>query len=241
MEDAQFDFQWGVREKLPDGEIRWRVDLRGAGEDTLSQFTEETSLPFAIFGISPNPGSRFLWRLTGEGSQPGEAEWQPFCEPSPWGYFTVGARPPVNAPPWTIDIPEVPTPTPMPTPTPTPTPTTCIPMATAFQNATCRFGPDQMYVELGYLLQGESAVVEGRDAAMTWWWIVNPDAAGHCWVWSGLVDVTCDPRGLPVIAAPPTPTPTDLPGCMVRPLTGGAPICVVPCPEDAAPGDPCTP
>jgi hypothetical protein len=72
-------------------------------------------------------------------------------------------------------------------------------------NLTCRAGPDSAYKDLGYLLQGESETIEGRDLESTWWWILNPDWQGHCWVWAGGVDATCIPDDLPVITAPPLP------------------------------------
>jgi predicted outer membrane repeat protein len=39
----------------------------------------------------------------------------------------------------------------------------------------------------------------------------------------------------------PTPTPTVVVGCLVQQTREGDTLCVVPCPEGAVPGDPCTP
>jgi hypothetical protein len=113
-------------------------------------------------------------------------------------------------------------------------------MATAFRNATCRAGDQAEYEELGYLLEGESAPIEGRNADSSWWWILNPDWQGHCWVWDGLVEVTGDTSGVPIIAVDPLPE-TEPEGCMVSSALGAAPVCVVPCPEGARPGTPCEP
>jgi hypothetical protein len=60
-----------------------------------------------------------------------------------------------------------------------------------------------------YLLEGQSASIDGRNAEWTWWWIERVDGNGHCWVWDGRVTVQGDTSDVPVIAAPPTPTPAD--------------------------------
>lgn len=100
---------------------------------------------------------------------------------------------------------------PSPTASVTVTATPCTYQVEATKNLTCRFGPDTVYQPLGYLLEGESAAVEGVNTEETWLWILNPDANGHCWVWEGGVEATC-PSEVPVIAAPPTPVPpTDTP------------------------------
>jgi RNA polymerase sigma-70 factor (ECF subfamily) len=97
-------------------------------------------------------------------------------------------------------------PSPSPTTTSTPTATPCAFMVEATMNLTCREGPDSVYDAAGYLMQSETAPVDGQNAQGTWWWIVNPDAAGHCWVWEGGVQEIC-PAIVSVIQAPPTPEP----------------------------------
>ncbi len=95
------------------------------------------------------------------------------------------------------------------TPTPTEPSTACTAVVVADVNATCRAGPGQIWDPRGYLLQGEGAPIDGRDAAGNWWWILNPDAQGHCWVWDGAVSAVCYEGEAPIILAPPTPTPLD--------------------------------
>jgi uncharacterized protein YraI len=103
------------------------------------------------------------------------------------------------------------TPTPVPTATITPTSTATLgpPMAMALKNSNCRFGPGSIYDVIGFLLDGQTAPIEGRNAEWTWWWIKRQDGPGHCWVWDQLVKVTGDTSIVPVIPVPPTPTPED--------------------------------
>lgn len=89
----------------------------------------------------------------------------------------------------------------------TPTPTTCVPFVVAKQDVNCRTGPGSVYDVLGYLLEGEMALIDGRLSDNSWWRIGNPDAAGSCWVWSSPVEAACNPENALVVAAPPTPTP----------------------------------
>lgn len=102
-----------------------------------------------------------------------------------------------------------PSPSPTLTPTPTPTPTLGPPRVTANQNSNCRAGPGTVYEVVGFLLQGQTAPVEGKNAAGTWWWIVRQDGPGHCYIWDGLVTREGDFSGVPVVPDPPTPTPAD--------------------------------
>jgi len=137
-------------------------------------------------------------------------------------------------------------PTSAPTQEPTATSTSepLVPMLFAPQNTTCRKGDSVEYEDAGYLLAGESAEVIGRNQAGTWLVIDNPDWDGICWILRAIVETEGDVDGTKVyIPAPlPTKTPTQILGCLVQsPMIGGDPVCVVPCPDDAVPGDPCTP
>jgi CSLREA domain-containing protein len=147
----------------------------------------------------------FFWRLTGY-TPSSDGSMQPFCRPTEWLSFQLGAPESLPPLPWLASAPPEPA-------EPIPDdedeavqPEPCIPTVTATMNLTCRSGPATVYDELGYLLENESAVVEGRNAESTWWWILNPDWQGHCWVWAGGVDAACIPEDLQLIAAPPLPT-----------------------------------
>ena len=95
--------------------------------------------------------------------------------------------------------------TPM-TPTASPSPT--IPAVTelvARQNANCRLGPGTAYETTGYLLQGQRALVVGRNADSNWFLIQLPGKGEQCWVSKSTVEFQGDINLLVVISAPPPP------------------------------------
>jgi len=96
-----------------------------------------------------------------------------------------------------------------PTPTIEPTPTLGPAIAIALGNSNCRYGPDSIYHIVGFLLKDERAPIDGRNAETTWWYIERQDGPGHCWVANNLTDEEGDVAGVPVVQAPPTPTPVD--------------------------------
>ncbi|MBN2554376.1 MAG: hypothetical protein JXA97_00430 [Anaerolineales bacterium] len=118
-----------------------------------------------------------------------------------------------------------------------------LPNLCAPQNTTCREGPDLRFEAAGYLMAGECSDITGLSEDGLWYVIPNPDWQGDCFVAGRLVDVSGPTGDLPIIIGPPLPAPTETPvlGCLVRPRSGGEPVCTVPCPTDADPGDPCTP
>lgn len=113
----------------------------------------------------------------------------------------------VGVEPLIVELVSPPTPVVTLTPTPVDPLPACVASVTAIQNANCRFGPETEYDILGYLLSGETAEIEGRNADSSYWWIQNPDSSGNCWIWDGLVETECDTSEVKVVAAPPTPTP----------------------------------
>lgn len=102
-----------------------------------------------------------------------------------------------------------PSPTRTPTPTITPSPTLGPAIATALENSNCRAGPSDQFDVVGYLPQGDSAPIDGRSEADTYWWIERPDGSGYCYVWQGLVETSGDVDSVPYVDDPPTPTPAD--------------------------------
>jgi hypothetical protein len=85
-------------------------------------------------------------------------------------------------------------------------------MGTLTQNANCRRGPGTIYDVVTSLQQGQVVQVDGQSAGEPrWWWIVLPEGAGHCWVSSSTMEVEGPLDQVPVIAAPPTPTPVPQP------------------------------
>lgn len=118
-----------------------------------------------------------------------------------------------------------PTPTDNPTPTLSPTPTetaTVTPTPTeepftvlAPTNVNCRWGPGTIYLEAGYLAEGQTALVDGRNYDSTWLWVKRENIAAHCWVSSAAVTVNGDPSTLPMGPSgppvnPSVPSPTNV-------------------------------
>jgi CSLREA domain-containing protein len=197
--------EWIPTGDLPDGDIRWTIDLKELAMMAGMQTTEGTSLPMSTFGVKPTAGSSFEWLVFGERLLPDGETWLPFCSPDDYRSFTI-ERPEAEEP--SPDEPEAAEPTLTATPSSElAEPMVCTPLVTALMNLTCRKGPDQAYEEAGYLLQDETAIPEGVSMDTFWYWIPNPDWLGYCFVASSGVQAECV-DGLPPIAAPPLPTAT---------------------------------
>jgi CSLREA domain-containing protein len=193
-----------------DETTRWRVDLRTPDQSLHSLTTDENSLALSEFGVEARPGGRYEWRLYGELPAGQNEPWDTICNPDAvrWFYFE---NPALEAQPALVEEPEVEE---EPEEEEPEEEAVCIPTATALMNATCREGPQSEYKDVGYLLEGESAEIEGRNAEGSWWYIFLAGKM-HCWVWSGAVETTCDVNSLSIVAAPPLPvktsTPTEVP------------------------------
>ena len=83
------------------------------------------------------------------------------------------------------------------------------PIAVALVNSNCRGGPDSIYVTVDYLLLDEQTPIVGRDAQWYWWVVERKNSSGTCWVANNLTDELGDISQVPIILAPPTPTPAD--------------------------------
>ena len=125
-------------------------------------------------------------------------------------------------------IPATPTPTGTPTPTrtptgtptstrtatPTSTPLVCEAKLTLTKNVNCRKGPGTVYDVLTSYVTGQELVIAGRNSEPEniWWYVQVPNVArAFCWISDANVQVTATgapPAScMPVIPAPPTPTP----------------------------------
>ncbi|MFV1858215.1 MAG: SdrD B-like domain-containing protein [Anaerolineales bacterium] len=80
-----------------------------------------------------------------------------------------------------------------------------VPHVTAVTDTNCRSGPGTVYEVVGYLLEGESARVEGRDEEGVWWWVQLPKRLDDCWVTDVTVNINFSPDELPYVPPPPTP------------------------------------
>jgi hypothetical protein len=102
----------------------------------------------------------------------------------------------------------------------TATPTLGPPMVSVSANTNCRAGPGDIYDYLGALLVGEEALVTGKLADESYWYIENPDAPPpQCWLWGMYATVSGDKSGIPVLTAPPTPTPENTPTPTPEPMS----------------------
>lgn len=89
-----------------------------------------------------------------------------------------------------------------------PTATACMPNVTAPTPVNVRSGPGTVYEIIGVLVEGGSATVAGKNYEGTWWYIDFPSGiGGHAWVGGSVVNASCIPATLAIIAAPPTPVP----------------------------------
>ena len=139
----------------------------------------------------------------------------PVLNPQPVAYSIEGEQtssastpsPGEGAVPPTHDEPSASVHTP--TPTIEPTPTLGPAIAIALCNSNCRYGPDNIYHIVGFLLKDERAPIDGRNAETMWWYIQRQDGPGHCWVANNLTDEEGDIASVPIVQAPPTPTPVD--------------------------------
>jgi CSLREA domain-containing protein len=217
--------EWIPSGAPPQATIRWVVHVYDEEGFGGTQATEDTRLPLSAFDITPFPGDSIVWSVQGERLLPDGETWLPFCADEAEHTFQFAEEAAET------DTPEA-------TVTATPPAACGAPSAAATMDLACRVGPSQLYEAAGYLLTGESSTIEGRNADSTWWWIVNPDWEGHCWVWGGGVETECLPEDLALIAAPPLPTETpacvrtlDQEACLAAGgawVLGAVPICQCP-------------
>jgi hypothetical protein len=188
-EDLQLS--WTPSGDLPEGDLRWIVELIELGVDADVYMTEQNSASLADIGNTPQAGSSYEWFLTGQQLLQDGETWLTFCGTAePWAFSIEGGE----------EEDE---------PAPTEELSACTtPLITALINMTCRLGPDPLYEEAGYLLQGETAVPEGVSMDSFWYWILNPDAQGHCFVAGNGVLAECV-EDLPFIESPPLPTESE--------------------------------
>ncbi len=114
----------------------------------------------------------------------------------------------------------------------TPVVEACKPSLTTNTDANVRGGPGTVYAIVGAIPQGGAAVVAGKSADGTWWYIEFPGGnGGYGWISGSITTATCIPGTLAVIAAPPTPIPptstaTSLPS--LTPTVTNTPLVLIP-------------
>ncbi len=114
----------------------------------------------------------------------------------------------------------------------TPVVEACKPSITTNTDANVRGGPGTVYNIVGAIPQGGTAVVAGKSADGTWWYIEFPGGnGGYGWISGSITTAACIPATLAVIAAPPTPIPptstaTSIPSA--TPLPTNTPLVLIP-------------
>ncbi len=66
----------------------------------------------------------------------------------------------------------------------------------------CRTGPGRSYAQVGVLNPGDRAVVVGKNEALDYWIIQNPDGAGTCWLWGYYATVHGNAALIPEVPNP---------------------------------------
>jgi CSLREA domain-containing protein len=218
---------WSPLEDMLPDPVRWTVELSRHPDPAQSETTSEEHLAFSAFGLQPDPGDIYKWRLSGEMDGSADGSWRFFCAPTDWLPFQF-ERLIVPAAP--SDTPE---PSPTPTQTPTPAPDVCV--YTAIRNANCRSSDHSESEQINILMQGESAALLALNPEFTHGQFELDQES--CWIWLGLLDGPENPFGtcnVPIIDPAPACTPElDEQACI---LAGGqmsetrttAPFCVCP-------------
>ena len=186
------------------------------------------SLPFSSFGLAPEPGSSFLWRLSGETLDPAGGQ-QAYCAPTPWRAFMIGQSPALAAPPWTFPVPEM--------------QDGCF--YTAIRNPICRASDYADSTQIAILQHGELAELIALNPELTHGKF-ELASTQQCWISLGVMDGPDDPIetcGVPEVDPQPRPADPQTPASCTTDLdreaceasggewTGGAttaPICTCP-------------
>ncbi|MBN1267544.1 MAG: CSLREA domain-containing protein [Anaerolineales bacterium] len=198
---SDITLSWTPSGNLPDGEIQWQIKLDSSTGLGGTAVTGSTSLSLSTMGVSAMQSDSYQWAVSGQKLLPDGETWLPFCAPGEPLTFQIL---PMEEETEEVEeeIVEEPTAAPTEEPAITEEPEDCEPTVTALMDLNCRVGPGTAFQNVGTLLTGESALVDGQNSAGTWVWILNPDALGHCWVWREGVEEVCMPARLQIIAEP---------------------------------------
>jgi len=197
----ELNLSWAFTGNLPEGDIQWLVNLDSSTAPGGMAPASDSSIALSAFGISPQREGTYLWSISGQQLLPDGETWLPFCNPGERLTFQILSAEDEAETEEEEEV-EEPTATPTEEPAPTEKPEDCDPTVTALLDLNCRVGPGTGFENVGTLLEGESALVDGQNSAGTWVWILNPDAMGHCWVWREGVEEVCMPERLQIIADP---------------------------------------
>ncbi|MGH2581695.1 MAG: hypothetical protein ACRDFQ_02210 [Anaerolineales bacterium] len=130
------------------------------------------------------------------------------CAPAP-----AAATPTVSETPAETATPAPPTLTPIPLDSATAifTSTPSVPqVAPISAGVNCRVGPATHWLDISYLLLGQTAQIVGSNTDTSWWYIQDPqNPGGVCWVAASVVIASGPLTGIPVVP-PPTASVTNV-------------------------------
>ncbi len=106
---------------------------------------------------------------------------------------------PSSTPTATQTATVTPTPTVTNTPTVTPTPTEAVPQGIVLMQAFCRYGPGKAYLYSHGLHEKDHVEIHGRSPSASWLWVKPDNLERHCWAAASVMEVTGDPRSVPVV------------------------------------------
>jgi len=73
-------------------------------------------------------------------------------------------------------------------------------------NTFCREGPGTIYQEVGVMNTDQESEIIAKDPTGMFWYIVNPDYPGNCWIGGNYATPVGPTTNLPVFTPPPKPT-----------------------------------
>lgn len=79
----------------------------------------------------------------------------------------------------------------------------CEAQITAAMNTTCRQGPSTYHEPVFYLLEGDTASIQGGNQDQSWWAVLPESQTDPCWVSTQTVTPTCLPDEVEKLDSPP--------------------------------------
>jgi CSLREA domain-containing protein len=84
------ELSWTPGPNLPDGQVRWVVEIVDSAGTVSMQNVEGNSVPLSDLGIDAYVQGIYGWRITGELAEPDSAAWVPLCQPDPGHFIQIG-------------------------------------------------------------------------------------------------------------------------------------------------------
>ncbi len=188
---------WLPRDNVPSGDIRWMVQLFTPDNTTQTQSLTTTSLAFSSFGLVPEDGDVYAWRIWGE--EYIMSGYRGFCSSTFWWSFRFGPLPELETPPWRVEMLDG------------LTPGQC--RYTAIRNPVCRASDYVEAEQVAVLQHGEIAELIALNPELTHGQF-ELASMEQCWIVLELMDGPDDPAETcdsPIVD--PAPKPAEIPDC----------------------------